>query len=381
MNLGRFVPHALEGRLSNPAVVLALYDAAAGQGSWTAALEALCAEFGAQTGVLMHDSFGVAAVPIATVGWSTTALHLYSKYYSALDPYQSALRRRPPGSEIVLGQDVISSTAFENSEIWLDYSKHHVGAFHFLGTSLNVSSQSLAGIGLHRPKDAKPFDDLARVHLESMARHLEGALRLNAKLDRSQGRLQAAILDNLSIGIIVVSRDGYVISTNKAAERLCRAGAVRFGSRRTPISLESTSETARLLKLINDAASGSVGGDMLVRPSGSNTVLALSVSPTPSSMQRDAGAHTDSREAGLLIVREVGNRINFAPGRLVDLFNLTSAEAAIVPLLLNGETANTIAAVRGVSPLTVQSQIRQILNKTGAATLRSLSTLLIPLRD
>jgi DNA-binding CsgD family transcriptional regulator len=66
---------------------------------------------------------------------------------------------------------------------------------------------------------------------------------------------------------------------------------------------------------------------------------------------------------------------------LTELFELTKAEAAIVPLLLSGVTADHVANLRGVSLLTIQSQIRHILAKTGSANLRALAALVIPLCD
>jgi DNA-binding CsgD family transcriptional regulator len=61
---------------------------------------------------------------------------------------------------------------------------------------------------------------------------------------------------------------------------------------------------------------------------------------------------------------------------LQQLFALTAAEAGVVLALAAGRSAEDIAAERGVSLPTVRTQIRQILEKTGALHLRDLVRLL-----
>ncbi len=63
----------------------------------------------------------------------------------------------------------------------------------------------------------------------------------------------------------------------------------------------------------------------------------------------------------------------------MDLFGLTAAEAAIVPQLLEGDTAHLIAQSRGVSAATVRGQAARVLAKTGAANLRALATMVTAL--
>jgi DNA-binding CsgD family transcriptional regulator len=61
---------------------------------------------------------------------------------------------------------------------------------------------------------------------------------------------------------------------------------------------------------------------------------------------------------------------------LQQLFALTAAEAGVALALAAGRSAEEIAAERSVSLPTVRTQIRQILEKTGAMHLRDLGRLL-----
>ena len=64
---------------------------------------------------------------------------------------------------------------------------------------------------------------------------------------------------------------------------------------------------------------------------------------------------------------------------LQQLFALTAAEAGVALALAAGRSAEEIAGERAVSLPTVRTQIRQILEKTGALHLRELVRLLAAL--
>ncbi len=367
----------------NPEVVASLYEAAVDPARWTEALSGVCRELDAHACILMTDPQDAPGpFLVGSVNWSGTALRLYGEYYAARDPYLTALRQSVPVNKVLLSQDIISSKAFENTEVWTDYSSKHVGAYHFIGTALTLLPECTAGIGIHRPKDATPFDERARLQLEQLARHLEAALRMATRLDRGQGTFQVAALDSLSTAMAVVSPEGSVRYANKAASVLETRGPFRLGSRRAHIRVGSPAHTAVLLNNVNRAATGGIGGDLRVSANG--LAWACSVTSLPRPLRaRIVTAREDADSPGLALVtiREIGVNVTVPPRRLTELFELTKAEAAIVPLLLSGVTADHVANLRGVSLLTIQSQIRHILAKTGSANLRARAALVIPLCD
>jgi DNA-binding CsgD family transcriptional regulator len=61
--------------------------------------------------------------------------------------------------------------------------------------------------------------------------------------------------------------------------------------------------------------------------------------------------------------------------RLMDMFGLTRAEAAILPALIAGETTSAVARALGLSTHTVRTHVRAVLAKTQAANLRALAML------
>jgi len=77
----------------------------------------------------------------------------------------------------------------------------------------------------------------------------------------------------------------------------------------------------------------------------------------------------------LITLRDLAATADIAACQLMELFGLTAAEAAIVPQLVEGETAHQIAQSRGVTAATVRGQMARILVKTKAANLRALATM------
>lgn len=70
--------------------------------------------------------------------------------------------------------------------------------------------------------------------------------------------------------------------------------------------------------------------------------------------------------------RDIQRRV----GVLRELFGLTRAEAEVARALTGGATMARVAAARGLRETIVRSQVRAVLEKTGAANLRDLERLL-----
>jgi DNA-binding CsgD family transcriptional regulator len=78
----------------------------------------------------------------------------------------------------------------------------------------------------------------------------------------------------------------------------------------------------------------------------------------------------------LVLITAPADAPELAESALQQLFALTAAEAGVALALAAGHSAEAIAVERGVSLPTVRTQIRQILEKTGALHLRDLVRLL-----
>ncbi len=79
----------------------------------------------------------------------------------------------------------------------------------------------------------------------------------------------------------------------------------------------------------------------------------------------------------LILLREARPKPDFPdPQILRGLFGLTLAEAEVAQALMGGATKEAVAALRHSQVSTVRTQVRSILEKTGAANLRDLERIL-----
>jgi DNA-binding CsgD family transcriptional regulator len=217
------------------------------------------------------------------------------------------------------------------------------------------------------PPDTMLVDNLNR---SLPGKHGPGRHRAGA---RATLAARGAVLDQMSHGAVIVGADRRVLFANGAARQLAEHGGFTLGGKAELISADRPEEVARLAALIGDAAAGG-GGSMRLTRDPPRRMLVATVTMLP---VMAPGPH----EQGFVLItlRDLAATADIAPCQLMDLFGLTAAEAAIVPQLVEGETAHLIAQSRGVAVATVRAQAARILAKTGAANLRALATMVTAL--
>jgi len=101
------------------------------------------------------------------------------------------------------------------------------------------------------------------------------------------------------------------------------------------------------------------------------SVLAVMVAPAPSGLANDVTGMDGNREAlALLILRPIDRKVSPQAAILCEMFDFSRAEAEVAIALSGGASAEDVARGRGVSLMTVRSQIRAILGKSEAENLR-----------
>jgi DNA-binding NarL/FixJ family response regulator len=204
-----------------------------------------------------------------------------------------------------------------------------------------------------------------------------------------------AALDALSMGVLVVDAELRVLVANAAAEamtagadaalQLRRAAGTGRGAAAAATTAEAghRGDRAALAELVRATAlGGRSGGAVRLRDATSIPALAALVMPLPRRLSDAPGAGMGrTADRALVLLRELAAAPAAPPVDLLrDLFGLTRAEAEVARALAGGATKRAVADARGLREATVRTQVRAVLDKTGAANLRDLERLLAGLR-
>ncbi|MFG1321131.1 hypothetical protein [Xanthobacter autotrophicus] len=233
-----------------------------------------------------------------------------------------------------------------------------------------------------RGDDTGAFDETHVRLLKTLMPHVQRAIELRARLGRDDEAvaLTRAALDALPVGVSVVDAGLKIRFINDLARRyLAGPDSGLFSLRSGPyagsgvyLAAMSREEAGVLRRLVASATSGGSGGAMRVT-SRNGAVVALMVAPAPLGLADDVSGLESggAREPlALIILRPLNRKVVPQADMLCEMFSFSRAEAEVAVALTGGASAEDVARGRGVSLMTVRSQIRSILGKSEAENLR-----------
>jgi DNA-binding CsgD family transcriptional regulator/PAS domain-containing protein len=358
------------------ALITDLYDAAMETSVWGHLGARLATALGGQTSALWIVEHGHVREMISSL--PAEAVALYQQYYHALDPW-AALASRTPRLQALVGPELVPQRVVLASEFYNDWGAQF-GVCHVVGAVVPLDARATAtlGLALERPCAADAFTEADRQRLNVVLPHLQRAVQLRRRLGHLEAQAQVgfAALDALPLGVVVAAADGAIVFANTAAEGLARRDeGLRLGGRLSGLGAVQPLEAQRLRGLVYAVTHGEAGG-MLRITRRTQPPLAVLVAPLPTRLHP---AMALAPSLALVLITDPANGPVLTAQALQQLFALTAAEASVALALAAGRSAEDIAAEREVSLPTVRTQIRQILEKTGARHLRDLVRLLAAL--
>jgi DNA-binding NarL/FixJ family response regulator len=180
-------------------------------------------------------------------------------------------------------------------------------------------------------------------------------------------------LDFISLGIVVLDRDGSILFANRVARALAEEKDGLLLGR--TLGAEEAGASSRLRNAVAAALSSDAGSSDLPacvsipRPSGRRDLLALAFA-----LEREVDTHGP---AATIFLTDPELRSRVPDNILANLFGLTPAESQVATLLAEGNRADQIAEALGVSPTTVAFHIRNLLGKTDTSRQADLIALLL----
>ena len=347
-------------------VVESLYDAAFGRLSWDEVGRNLVRTLDGLTLMLSVHSRRTPAVDvISTLGMSSEHLRLYSEHYARHDLWAlGALPQRLFGKAL-MGSQVVEDRVLERSLIYNEFLRPEVNMHHLAGALVPLDGDQFAVVGIHRPRDGRPFepDDIRR--LAVLLPHLQRALEIRQRLGHGEAIQQSvtAAFDCLSFGVIFMSQTGKLLHVNAVADAILSAGD---GLARIPEGIRAVvkRDDRRLQQLI--AAAGKAtkptdvpGGHLRVARTSGQRPYAVMVTPVnPGRPGRAIVAFVTDPSAGIVSHAKV----------LEELFGFPPAEARLVLALLNGTALPDYARQSGLSYHTVRTLLARAMARTETRT-------------
>lgn len=342
-----------------------VYAALVGEIGWEQFLQevATCLPNG-KASLFFHDADSGFGALSLSAGFSADAVTAYGRHFSRVNPWMQAAARRPVGlavrSEQMLPRDALLRTEFH-----ADFLRPNG-----LGTAV--------GVTIHREDDcnfmlsvlgAEADDatvDAARAVLGQLVPHLRRVFTYYRKSPQAGAAVHGGIsvLDLLGIGVILVSADRRIRHCNPPAEAMIAKGDAVGEDGEGRLRFHAPDATAALERALGAIQLGIPRGvldtQLLPRDGGRQPMRARVVQLDPSSPQVFF-----SGAAALILIEDpsvstAGARIDSARA----VYGLTAAELRVARRLIEGLTLTEIAAVDGVSPLTVRSQLKSIFAKT-----------------
>lgn len=284
----------------------------------------------------------------------------YLERFAPLDPI--------PYSSLQAGrvhriEDFVPRDQLEQSVYFREFL-HPAGLDYFLTVHVAEPSGFKIWINLGRPADIGPYSADEHLFLEGLIPHLQRALALFAvrkrlELERDVYR---DLVENLTIGALAVDREGRIVSSNRAADRLIETSellAIRDRRLRIKSPRQAEAFNAALQQIVTNQTS--VAAVALGEGTAGHGGLGL--------LLRTLGPFRNFGDGSLpsavvYLSDTAANRIG--PASLVaELFDLTATESSLAILLARGQSLADAAMELGVTESSVRTYLKRIFAKTG----------------
>ena len=332
-----------------------LYAASLDESQWQVFLSSLCDVTHSRIAFLVRNDQTMGRRFLASGG---SAPPHGEEGYTTSDPVREAFMRKPRTGVIEV-EDFLPHEQLVRSDYYPVMAAAGVSYGTCIVPCLSMRRYELIAMwrGGERPRLEPEQHEL----LAMLFPHIQTALKIHATLGIAEERARnaEAILDASATASLLLNASGRLLYMNEAAQRLAAAGD-GFNEREGRIIPTHFARRTDFDKLVTAAARDweHPGGAMTLPRGGGKCPLQLLVTPF-----RTEDSKPTSRV--LVLATDPEQATRFPDTMLRQLYGLTGAETEIANGLLTGFSLEEIAALRGVSVITVRSQMKALFGKTG----------------
>lgn len=347
-----------------------IYAAALGDQRWEAVLDGVRSSVGVRMATLL--SFDDAArVPVIDraagddESWAAECRRAYNTEFYLYDPVVPVAGNWPAGRWF---EDVkqLSRPQRAHCVFYQEFLRPY-GIGSIAGLYIHRGEHTGAFLSVQCGPESQGLSDAQRVAIEGMGAHISRALRIEARIGELEARVAAAesALDAIPVPVFLLGAQRELRYTNRAADQLIAAEpALRIVNGR--FAPEGCVDDAQWRHAF------ARGGLLLRRATGEPLPLALIPVPEQSRLVRERPG-----VAALMTAADLRSPTARAQ-RLRVFYGLSSAEADLAVLLCcDGHSPQECAALRGVSIVTIRSQIKSIYAKTEVTRAAQLTSLVM----
>lgn len=311
--------------------------------------------------LLAVDRIDEAVIRVDGLGYDESIYKKYNQEYYTHDiTVPVGLRFKTHDPFII--DDHVDAKAIDRNPIYQDLIIP--SGFRWLAGAKAVDDRdTLLLYGLHRHAARRRFtaEDDFRV-MRMVSNVLASAVRTGRIINDLRSKLAAVsyAMDRLAAGIVVLDADRRVRHLNEAARRsLDRRIPFRIVEGR--LTASATAGADWITMAIRAAATiKRHEARTFLTPEGDSVIASISAAGV-----LEQGLWGGERPIAVMVIDDPRDRPRNIRSRLAKAFALTTAEAEVLAGMMDGLTADEIAARRSVAVTTVRSQIRQILMKMG----------------
>jgi DNA-binding CsgD family transcriptional regulator len=359
-----------------------IYAAPLGDVSWRALLGALKDFVGADLAFMWLKSKITNNTFIAEViNIDISYVSSYRSYYKPLNPYLKPLEKFRE-NKIIFGEEIIERRQLMKTEFFNDFMRPQ-DMYSVMGGIIINNPTMIAVVSFYRGQERPIFSEEARISWEFILPHLRrSCVFFHSLADRENSILQTrATLEHHENGVFLLDGYGKTLWANPRAEDLLEKqdGIQLKGG---IISLHRPHEDGQLRRLISLYSSplinnGASENDFLLvsRPSGKQPFV-ISVTPLRSERVAALASFSDMPTA-VVFVTDPDAELDRHVESLRRIYRLTGAEAKIVLAIAQGGPLAEAAERMGITLNTAKTQLKRVMEKTGATRQAELIKLLL----
>ncbi len=347
------------------ATIDAFHSAAVGAQSWETALERFADATGSRTGQLTGVNRNASVRFNVFTNFDPIALTMFPAT-AAINPRVKAANETPV-LEVIAEDDFITPERCRRDPFYQEVAFPFDAPFICMTSLVREEGTSIVLAAVRSQREGHITREQREI-FASLAPHVRSAVRTHLALEGHGTAVLHGAMETLAIPVFVCDRAGRVQSLTQSAEALVTNGG---GLQLKAGHLQACDPNDS--KALNDAIDEAAIGYATPGPRALRTVIVrgrdrerppvvLDVFPLPAQPFQLSFV-----PRVLIVARGVGGSSGRRAVVLRTVYALTAAEVEIAQLVAEGQSAEVIAAGRGVVVGTVRAQIKTIMAKVGVS--------------